>query len=240
MRRVRAATGHLPAVRHAVTMVKSVRSSRAKIVAVARSARITPRGDRPNFNRDDRPPRARRSRRCASGRAFVRQEIRRQEALYPARRRRREAALHAARRRFSQGRRPSAWRSAVSVPGRRAMAIVPVAIGPSENSAATRNSRAARPIAARARILAIVPSAAMSKPWQKREDRGERDSRPARDGARNFDKPRFDRSARRSRRRRASALFAFARGSSRNSTVRRADGPAGRTDWQEHPRSEVA
>ena len=39
MHRVRAATGHLPAVRHAVTMVKSVRSSRAKIVAVATSAR---------------------------------------------------------------------------------------------------------------------------------------------------------------------------------------------------------
>ena len=39
MRRVRAATGRSPAVRHAVTMVKSVRSSRAKIAAVARSAR---------------------------------------------------------------------------------------------------------------------------------------------------------------------------------------------------------
>ena len=39
MHRVRAATGHLLAVRHAVTMVKSVRSSRVKIVAVATSAR---------------------------------------------------------------------------------------------------------------------------------------------------------------------------------------------------------
>jgi 23S rRNA pseudouridine2605 synthase len=31
-----------------------------------------------------------------------------------------------------------------------------------------------------------------AKPWQKRDDRGGRDSRPAREGARNFDKPRYD------------------------------------------------
>ena len=78
----------------------------------------TPRGDRPNFNRDDRPPRgiaATMRRRPAA--TFFRQEIWRQEALYPARRRRREAALHAARRRFSKdGDRPrrSAFRPAVA------------------------------------------------------------------------------------------------------------------------------
>ena len=44
--------------------------------------------------------------------------------------------------------------TALSARGRRAMVIVPAAIGPSENSAATRNSRAVRPTAARARILA--------------------------------------------------------------------------------------
>ncbi len=65
-----------------------------------------PRGDRPNFNRDDARP----------ARAFFRQEIWRQEALYPARRWRREAALYAAWRRFSQGRRPSARRSALQRP----------------------------------------------------------------------------------------------------------------------------
>ena len=77
-------------------------------------------------------------------------------------------------------------------PGRRAMAIVPVVIDLKENLAVTRSFRAVRPIEARARILA--PDRGDSKPWQKREERGERDSRPARDGARNFDKPRFDRS----------------------------------------------
>src|SRR3954451_15890953 len=75
-----------------------------------------------------------------------------------------------------------------------------------------------------------------SKPWQKREDRGERDSRPARDGAGNFDKPRFDRSRddgggedrpRFSRSREDRPKFDRPR-----------ERPAGRTDWQEHPRSE--
>ena len=71
-----------------------------------------PRGDRPNFNRDDRPPRRDRDD-ARAGWTFFRQEIWRQEALYPARRWRREAALYAAWRRFSQRRRPSAWRSAL-------------------------------------------------------------------------------------------------------------------------------
>jgi 23S rRNA pseudouridine2605 synthase len=70
-----------------------------------------------------------------------------------------------------------------------------------------------------------------AKPWQKREssspDRAERSSRPAREGARNFDRPKFDRprdrdSSDRPRRDRDSD---FGR-------------PEGRTDWQEHPRSE--
>ena len=103
-----------PSVR-AVTMVKSVRSSRAKIVAVARSARSS----RAAIVRTSTATTVRRAAtatmRVRQAR-FVRQEIRRQEALYPARRRRREAALYAAWRRFSQGRRPSARRSAVQRP----------------------------------------------------------------------------------------------------------------------------
>ena len=120
-RRVRAAIGRLLAVRHAVTMVKSVRSSRVKIVAVARSARssravIVRISIATTVRRAGIARRPWGSRRCASGGAFFRQEIWRQEALYPARRRRREAALYAAWRRFSQGRRPSAWRSALQRP----------------------------------------------------------------------------------------------------------------------------
>ncbi|MEH2558294.1 23S rRNA pseudouridine2605 synthase [Bradyrhizobium algeriense] len=83
-----------------------------------------------------------------------------------------------------------------------------------------------------------------SKPWQKREDRGERDSRPARAGARNFDKPRFDRSRddrgdderpRFSRAREDRPKFDRPRRDREGDPGR----PAGRTDWQEHPRSEA-
>src|SRR3954466_11230812 len=75
-----------------------------------------------------------------------------------------------------------------------------------------------------------------SKPWQKREDRGERDSRPARDGARNFDKPRFDRS-RDDRGGEDRPRFSRSR-EDRPKFDRPRERPAGRTDWQEHPRSE--
>ncbi len=113
----------------------------------------TPRGDRPNFNRDDRAPRGDRG--DARPAALSGQEIRRQEALHAARRRRSEAALYAARRRFSQGRRPPARQIARIRRARRAMAIGRAAIGPSGNSAATRNfRRAARRTAVRARISA--------------------------------------------------------------------------------------
>jgi 23S rRNA pseudouridine2605 synthase len=73
-----------------------------------------------------------------------------------------------------------------------------------------------------------------SKPWQKREDRGERDSRPARDGARNFDKPRFARDDRGGEER---PRFSRSR-EDRPKFDRPRERPAGRTDWQEHPRSE--
>jgi 23S rRNA pseudouridine2605 synthase len=87
------------------------------------------------------------------------------------------------------------------------------------------------------------PERGEQKPWQKRDDRGGRDSRPSRDGARNFDRPRFDRQRddrggderpRFSRSREDRPTFDRPR--------ERRDGdrgrPAGRTDWQEHPRSE--
>ena len=199
-RRVRAAIGHLLAVRHAVTMVKSVRSSRAKIVAVARSAR---------------------SSRAATVRISIATTVRRAGSRDPGiatmrvRRdvlptgnlatgspipRAKVAARSGPIRRVAKVFAKTATvRVAIGplAPGRRAMAIVPVVIGLRENLAVTRSSRAVRPIEARARILVTSDRGrdrGNSKPWQKREDRGERDSRPARDGARNFDKPRFDRS----------------------------------------------
>ncbi|WP_083519273.1 pseudouridine synthase, partial [Bradyrhizobium jicamae] len=89
------------------------------------------------------------------------------------------------------------------------------------------------------------PERGEDKPWQKRDDRGGRDSRPSRDGARNSDRPRFDRSRedrggderpRFSRSREDRPKF------DRPRERRDRDGdrgrPAGRTEWQEHPRSE--
>ncbi|MEH2525577.1 MULTISPECIES: pseudouridine synthase [unclassified Bradyrhizobium] len=82
-----------------------------------------------------------------------------------------------------------------------------------------------------------------AKPWQKRDDRGDRDSRPSRDGARSFDKPRFDRARddrggderpRFSRSREDRPKFDRPRRDRDGDPAR----PAGRTDWQEHPRSE--
>ena len=75
-----------------------------------------------------------------------------------------------------------------------------------------------------------------SKPWQKREDRGDRDSRPSRDGARNFDKPRFDRS-RDDRGGDERPRFSRER-EDRPKFDRPRQRSEGRTDWQEHPRSE--
>ena len=70
------------------------------------------------------------------------------------------------------------------------------------------------------------------KPWQKRDDRGGRDSRPSRDGARNFDKPREERGGEERPR------FSRSREDRPKFDRPRRDRPEGRTDWQEHPRSE--
>jgi 23S rRNA pseudouridine2605 synthase len=84
-----------------------------------------------------------------------------------------------------------------------------------------------------------------SKPWQKREDRGERGSRPPREGARNFDKPRFDRpredrpSGDRPFRERPKFDRPREDRGDRPKFDRPRQRPEGRTDWQEHPRSEA-
>ena len=154
-RRARAAIGRLLAVRHAVTMVKSVRSSRAKIVAVATSARTR----RAATVRISIATTVRRAVEIATmpvrldvlptGNLATRSPIPREKAAARSGPTRRAAKVFAktATVRVAIGR---------SAPGRRAMAIVPVAIGPRENLAATRSSRAVRPIVARARISAIV------------------------------------------------------------------------------------
>jgi 23S rRNA pseudouridine2605 synthase len=91
-----------------------------------------------------------------------------------------------------------------------------------------------------------------SKPWRKREDgadRPERSARPPRDGARSFDRPKFDKPREdrpkfdrprfsRSREDRPSGERPkFDRPREGHREDRRAR-PEGRTDWQEHPRSD--
>jgi 23S rRNA pseudouridine2605 synthase len=83
------------------------------------------------------------------------------------------------------------------------------------------------------------PPRGESKPWQKREtnsDRPERHSRPPRDGARNFDRPKFDR-PREGREDRPKFDRPRERGDDRH-FERPRPRPEGRADWQEHPRSE--
>jgi 23S rRNA pseudouridine2605 synthase len=91
------------------------------------------------------------------------------------------------------------------------------------------------------------PDRSEQKPWQKREggsdDRGSRSARPPRDGARNFDRPKFDRPKfERSRddrpERSDSERPRFSRPREDRPSFDRPREPRGRTDWQEHGRSE--
>jgi 23S rRNA pseudouridine2605 synthase len=95
------------------------------------------------------------------------------------------------------------------------------------------------------------PDRGDSKPWQKRDasalDHAGRNSRPSRDGARSFDKPRYDKPRegrggderpRFSRPREDRPQGDHTR-SDRPKFDRPRQRPEGRTDWQEHPRSEA-
>jgi 23S rRNA pseudouridine2605 synthase len=91
-----------------------------------------------------------------------------------------------------------------------------------------------------------------AKPWQKGDDRGEGHSRPARDGARSFGKPRLDRPHDRDRSGDERPRFSRSREDRPKFDRPRRDHnsdpgdhkgdpgrPEGRNDWQEHPRSEA-
>ena len=121
-------------------------------------------------------------------------------------------------------------------PGRRAMAIVPVAIGPRENSAATRSSRAARLIVVPERTMAIVPNEA-------RTSLGRSGMIVA--GVMRVPHARADAvSTSRALIVRATIVVVTnvrgfrVRGKIVTKFDRPRERPAGRTDWQEHPRSE--
>ena len=205
-----------------------------------------PGGDRPNFNRDDRPPRRDRDDARAAGRfsdrkfgdkkPYTPREGGGEKRPYTPRGEgfRKDDDRPRGDRPFSarpsrDGDRPRGDRPERKFGGDKKFSRGAPDRGPRKNFSADRGD---------------------SKPWQKREERGERDSRPARDGARNFDKPRFDRSrddrggeerprfscSREDRPTGDRPKFDRPRQRDRNSDPGR---PEGRTDWQEHPRSEA-
>jgi 23S rRNA pseudouridine2605 synthase len=155
-----------------------------------------PRGDRPNFDRDDRAPRRGRDESRPAGRS--------------------------ADRKFSDKRpstpRGEGFRKDGDRPrGERSFRDRPPRDGEKRSSRGPRKEFGDR------------PERGEDKPWQKRDDRGGRERG-------SFDRPRFDRS-RDDRGGEERPRFSRSR-EDRPKFDRPRERPAGRTDWQEHPRSE--
>jgi 23S rRNA pseudouridine2605 synthase len=196
----------------------------------------TPRGDRPNFNRDDRPPRRDRDDARPAAR-FGEKKFGDKRPYTP-----REGG--AEKRPYTP--RGEGFRKDGDRPrGDRPYSPRPARDGdrPERKFGGDKkfNPRGA-PDRGPRKSFGDRPDRGDSKPWQKREDRGERDSRPARDGARSFDKPRFDK-PREDRGGEDRPRFSRARedrpAGDRPKFDRPRQRPEGRTDWQEHPRSEA-
>ena len=197
-----------------------------------------PRGDRPNFSRDDRPPRRERDDARPVGRSSDRKFSDRKP--YTPREGGGEKRPYAPR---GEGFRKD---------GDRPRGDRPYGARPSRDGDRPRGDRPERKFSDR-KFSRGAPDRGPrkdfgdrpdrgrdrgdSKPWQKREDRSERDSRPSREGARSFDKPRFDRS-RDDRSGEERPRFSRSR-EDRPKFDRPRQRPEGRTDWQEHPRSEA-
>jgi len=198
-----------------------------------------PRGDRPSFNRDDRPPRRDRDDARPAGRSSDR-KFGDRKPYAP---------------REGGEKRPYAPRGeGFRKDGDRPRGDRPFSARPSRDGDRPRGDRPERKFGGDKKFSRGAPDRGPrkdfgdrpdrgrgdrgdSKPWQKREDRGERDSRPTREGARNFDKPRFDRS-RDDRGGEERPRFSRSR-EERPKFDRPRQRPEGRTDWQEHPRSEA-
>ncbi|MET3840895.1 pseudouridine synthase [Bradyrhizobium sp. OAE829] len=189
----------------------------------------TPRGDRPNFNRDDRPPRRDREggpRDSKSG---------------PGDRDNARPASRFGEKKFGE-KRPYTPRGEG---GGEKRPYTPRGDGPRGDRPDRKfggdKKFSSRGAPDRGPRKSFGADRGDSKPWQKREDRGDRDSRPPRDGTRSFDKPRFDRS-RDDRGGEERPRFSRSRedrpAGDRPKFDRPRQRPEGRTDWREHPRSE--
>jgi len=216
-----------------------------------------PRGDRPNFNRDDRPPRRDREsdpRDRDDARPAGRFADRKfgDKKPYTPREGGGEKRPYTPRGEGfrKDGDRPRGDRPFSARPSRdgdRPRGDRPFSARPSRDGDRPRGDRPERKFGGDRKFSRGAPDRGPrknfgadrgdSKPWQKREDRGERDSRPAREGARNFDKPRFDR-PRDDRGGEERPRFSRSR-EDRPKFDRPRQRPEGRTDWQEHPRSEA-
>ena len=210
----------------------------------------TPRGDRPNFNRDDRPPRRDRDDTRPAGRSSDRKFG--DKKPYTPREGGGEKRSYTPRGEGfrKDGDRPRGDRPFSARPSRdgdRPRGDRPFSARPPRDGDRPRGDRPERKFGGDKKFSRGAPDRGPRKnfgadrgdlkPWQKREDRGERDSRPARDGARNFDKPRFDR-PRDDRGGEERPRFSRSR-EDRPKFDRPRQRPEGRTDWQEHPRSEA-
>jgi 23S rRNA pseudouridine2605 synthase len=201
----------------------------------------TPRGDRPNFNRDDRPPRrdresGPRDRDDARPAArFGEKKFGDKRPYTPRGEAGGEKRPYTPRGEGSRkdGDRPRGDRPERKFGGDKKF---------SSRGAPDRGPRkdfGSRPDRGPRKEFGDRPERGDSKPWQKREDRGDRDARPARDGARSFDKPRFSRDDRGGEERpRFSRSREDRPAGDRPKFDRPRQRPEGRTDWQEHPRSE--
>ena len=225
----------------------------------------TPRGDRPNFNRDDRGPRG--------DRGDVRPASRFQDKKFGDRK------PHASRDGGGEKRpyrpRGEGFRKDGDRPrGDRPYSARPPRDGdrPERKFGGDKKFSRGAPDRGPRKDFGSRPDRGQqrgdSKPWQKRDasspDHAGRNSRPAREGARNFDKPRFDKSR---DDRGGDARPRFSRPREDRPQGDRPSGdrpfrerpkfdrpregrddrpkfdrprqrPEGRTDWQEHPRSE--
>ena len=211
----------------------------------------TPRGDRPNFNRDDRPPRRDRDRKSGPGdRDDARPAGRSSDRKFSDRK------PYAPREGGGEKRPYTPRGEGFRKDGDRPRGDRPFSARPSRDGDRPRGDRPERKFGGERKFSARGaadrkgdrddrgprkdfgdrPQRGEGKPWQKREDRGGRDARPARDGGRSFDKPRFDRS-RDDRGGDERPRFSRSR-DDRPKFDRPRERPAGRTDWQEHPRSE--
>jgi 23S rRNA pseudouridine2605 synthase len=205
----------------------------------------TPRGDRPNLNRDDRAPRGRDRNSDPGDRADARPAARFSDRKFG------DKKPYAPRDRDGEKRpytpRGEGFRKDGNRPrGDRPYSPRPPRDGdrPERKFGGDRKFSRGAPDRGPRKDFGDRPPRGDSKPWQKREagDRPERSARPPRDGARSFDRPKFNKPRYDKPRedRSSGDRLKFDRPrEDRPKFDRPRQRPEGRSDWQEHPRSEA-